>query len=484
MEAKKSNSAKGMMTMKGDTKKKDMGKFSLAELAHDPNTEGPRDSPDKHEQGIFPGASANEKPKADEHLTPEDKGGEEMEPGGEYGEKAKKMPAKEINNEPAGSRDVETVDEDKGEDDIGTEDGPKAGKTPEQEADEVSFEGQSTENYKVGGKKKKPTSQPEAKYAKEREVYATKENIAPVGSYASELPTDQGSTDKAAKLSPDMVKFYSPITKIDAARHMVFGYATSGAKDTQGETVDLAASFEAADEWSDWATIKEMHRPETAAGVAVEIEKHAGIGLYIGAEIVDTQAWAKCEKGVYKGFSIGGKCLARDPENPKRITKYQLLEISLVDRPANPDSMFVVAKRDESEIQINASAKGAAGEKMIKEGTPAATPDMAKAAAEKDELIKKLTSDLELSKGREVEMQAKVDELAKQSTVKAEILKAVGELSPELKRAIEKNNQPELTPAQKEMERVSKMSMGELTAYMLKTAHNSAGGTVGDLFSQ
>lgn len=357
-------------------------------------------------------------------------------------EEAKSMPEKVVENIDAGTKDVKTVNAD-----------PSA----------------------AGGQPGEPNAtaaMPEAQYHKEREVISTKENLKNVADYAASAPA-----------VVDMVKFFTPITKIDAERHMVFGYATTDTKDSQGESVDLAASFEAADEWSDWSTIKEMHKQDTAAGVAVEIEKHAGIGLYIGAEIVDPVAWAKCEKKVYKGFSIGGKCLARDPENPKRITKYQLVEISLVDRPANPDSMFVVAKRDESEIDINASQKGAAGENMTKEGTPAAAPAidmaMAKAAAEKDEVIKKLTADLELSKKNASEMQAKVDELAKQSTVKAEILKAVGDLSPELKRAVEKMDQPIKTPAQMEAELVSKMSLGELTGLMLKTAHNSAGGTVG-----
>jgi hypothetical protein len=48
--------------------------------------------------------------------------------------------------------------------------------------------------------------------------------------------------------------------------------------------------------------------------------------------------------GVYKGFSIGGKVLARDSKDKKIITKIALNEISLVDRPSNPEARFDVWK--------------------------------------------------------------------------------------------------------------------------------------------
>ena len=48
--------------------------------------------------------------------------------------------------------------------------------------------------------------------------------------------------------------------------------------------------------------------------------------------------------GVYNGFSIGGKVLARDPKNRKIVTKVLLNEISIVDRPCNPDAKFDIWK--------------------------------------------------------------------------------------------------------------------------------------------
>ena len=82
-----------------------------------------------------------------------------------------------------------------------------------------------------------------------------------------------------------------------------------------------------------------MHRP-SAVGVA----KEAAIddrGLYLAAKIVDDEAWEKVVQGVDKGFSIGGRVMARDPTAPRSvITGLALTEISVVDRPANPEAVF------------------------------------------------------------------------------------------------------------------------------------------------
>ena len=60
-----------------------------------------------------------------------------------------------------------------------------------------------------------------------------------------------------------------------------------------------------------FANIREMHQL-SAVGVA----KEAAVddkGLYLGAKIVDDQAWQKITEGVYKGYSIGGRVTNRDP---------------------------------------------------------------------------------------------------------------------------------------------------------------------------
>jgi phage head maturation protease len=134
------------------------------------------------------------------------------------------------------------------------------------------------------------------------------------------------------------MKIYFPIAKVDAERREVWGYASTEARDEQGETVKREALIAALGDYMKFANIREMHQLS-----AVGIAKEAAVddkGLYIGAKIVDDQAWQKVVEGVYKGYSIGGRVTERDPRDFKTITGLVLNEISLVDRPANPEAVF------------------------------------------------------------------------------------------------------------------------------------------------
>lgn len=136
--------------------------------------------------------------------------------------------------------------------------------------------------------------------------------------------------------------FYGSIQKVDTEQRMVWGYASTEAVDGHGEIVLKGAIEAALDDYMQFANIREMHAL-SAVGVAEEASVDDK-GLWIGAKIVDDTAWGKVTSGVYKGFSIGGKTLARDPDNKKIITKIALNEISLVDRPSNPEARFDVWK--------------------------------------------------------------------------------------------------------------------------------------------
>jgi hypothetical protein len=54
----------------------------------------------------------------------------------------------------------------------------------------------------------------------------------------------------------------------------------------------------------------------------------------------------KIEEDVLKGFSVGGKITSRDSVNKSIITGIRLTEISVVDRPSNPEAVFKLAKVD------------------------------------------------------------------------------------------------------------------------------------------
>ena len=151
-------------------------------------------------------------------------------------------------------------------------------------------------------------------------------------------------------LSNDFI-IYTNFEKADEEKRMVYGYATTDALDSQDEIVEMGATAMAVEDYRKWANIREMHT-NSAVGIApiIEIRKD---GLWLGAHIVDDRAWGKVKKGVYKGFSIGGKKLDVIQEfneelgkTINRIKKYMLTEISLVDRPANPLATFSFIKRD------------------------------------------------------------------------------------------------------------------------------------------
>jgi HK97 family phage prohead protease len=144
------------------------------------------------------------------------------------------------------------------------------------------------------------------------------------------------------------MKLFAKITKIDEAQHMVFGYASTEALDSQGEVVKREALEAALPDYMRFANIREMHQP-SAVGVATEAELDDK-GLFLAAKIVDPTAWEKVSSGVYKGFSIGGQVVNRDKARKHVITGVKLSEISLVDRPANPEAVFTMFKADEPKL--------------------------------------------------------------------------------------------------------------------------------------
>lgn len=138
---------------------------------------------------------------------------------------------------------------------------------------------------------------------------------------------------------------YFEINKVDAEQRMVFGYASTAALDSQGETVTLDAMKGAWDDYMKFANVREMHG-SSAVGVVKE-HSFDDKGVFIGVKVVDDAAWEKVVEKVYKGFSIGGQKLKDGYDKvTKTITGLKLTEISLVDRPANPEALIEVFKAD------------------------------------------------------------------------------------------------------------------------------------------
>lgn len=145
-----------------------------------------------------------------------------------------------------------------------------------------------------------------------------------------------------------MAKLYAEIAKMEAQDDgtvKVWGYASSEAVDSDGEIIAAEAMKAAIPDYMKFGAVREMHG-SNAAGTAIEINVEDDGRTFFGAHIVDPVAVTKVKTGVYKGFSIGGSVTSRDELNKSQITGLKLTEISLVDRPANPDAVFTCYKAD------------------------------------------------------------------------------------------------------------------------------------------
>lgn len=156
------------------------------------------------------------------------------------------------------------------------------------------------------------------------------------------------------------MNLFFDILKRDDAQRMVYGYCSTEALDSQGEVVEKAAIVEAFDDFMQWANLREMHQP-SAVGVVKEVA-HDEKGTFIGAKVVDDAAWTKVVEGVYKGFSIGGTRLEKVGERVKRL---RLREISLVDRPANPEARITMIKFDDPEDEARRILKALGVEHLL-----------------------------------------------------------------------------------------------------------------------
>lgn len=160
------------------------------------------------------------------------------------------------------------------------------------------------------------------------------------------------------------VSLSMPISKVDKENRLVTGFATLNNVDTSDDVVTAEASKAAFSAFR--GNIREMHQP-IAAGRLVDFEEqeffhdgefYRGIvaTAYVSKGAEDT--WQKVLDGTLSGFSIGGniteqvsKFVKDAGDNGKTIRyieKYDLIELSLVDNPANQlANVFSIVKNNE-----------------------------------------------------------------------------------------------------------------------------------------
>ena len=148
----------------------------------------------------------------------------------------------------------------------------------------------------------------------------------------------------------DNVRLSMPFSKVDEERRIVSGFATLDNLDKQNDIVTPEASVKAFEKFR--GNIREMHQPK-AVGKMVSFKEdkyfdpeskkfYSGVyvSTYISKGAQDT--WEKVLDGTLSGFSIGGKMNKWDDAFDEKmdatiriIKDYDLVELSLVDTPAN-----------------------------------------------------------------------------------------------------------------------------------------------------
>jgi len=146
----------------------------------------------------------------------------------------------------------------------------------------------------------------------------------------------------------NLASVYAPILKKERQSDgtlLVTGIATDDTLDIDEQVCDADWLSRAMPEWFKFGNIREQHS-NVAAGVATKLEQD-GSQHIVTARVVDPASVMKVEMGVLKGFSIGIRDprIAHDKSAPGgRIVDGQIVEVSLVDRPANPSCLIELAK--------------------------------------------------------------------------------------------------------------------------------------------
>jgi len=159
----------------------------------------------------------------------------------------------------------------------------------------------------------------------------------------------------------DRAAVYAEITKSekqDDGTLLVQGRVSDETLDVDKQIADAAWLKRAIPEWfSTGGNLREMHTPN-AVGVATEYEEKSDGGHHIVAKVVDPLAVKKVEHGVLRGFSIGikGPRIVTDTKAAGgRIVDGKVVEVSLVDRPANPSCTLVMAKAAVPGMEVRGS---------------------------------------------------------------------------------------------------------------------------------
>ncbi len=173
-----------------------------------------------------------------------------------------------------------------------------------------------------------------------------------------------------------MKNIFVPIYKVDASKRQVWGRITDETVDLTNEICDYETSAPLFKAWSEktfkttsaagqepsLGNVRVMHGLNACGKlIALDCEDTAK-AIDCGAEIVDDLEWLKVLKGVYTGFSLGGRVIGKkwkDASTGAQRYTVDPYEVSLVDQPCNGSATFTCVKADGAEETVTFAWKTA-----------------------------------------------------------------------------------------------------------------------------
>jgi len=135
----------------------------------------------------------------------------------------------------------------------------------------------------------------------------------------------------------------------DGSSLFVYGKATTDDLDLDDQIVDKDFARKALGDWfTDFYNIRQMHSGQLPpAGIGVGLDEKPD-GFWLKSEVYEPGAMLQVKKGGFKAYSVGiaQPRIIRDAKAKNgRIVGGQVVEVSLVDYPANPKCKFAITEK-------------------------------------------------------------------------------------------------------------------------------------------
>jgi len=203
--------------------------------------------------------------------------------------------------------------------------------------------------------------------------------------------------------TPNSAAFFVPITKIaptPEGHRLVTGTVSTERVDLDGQIADYDWAKKEAQAWFDIANVREQHsRNVVGKGLELGLDDTAK-SITLTAKVVDPIAITKLDEGLFTGYSFGAKNVPGDPIKvikdatapSGRIVGGKWVEISLADRPANPDSVLSLIKSAGATLEVG-EALGEFSEADVEKVAEPDEPKAPEAAPAAPAAEKQLTGD-------------------------------------------------------------------------------------------